>query len=203
VHPSSETEEAAMAETPPDTVVEPVAAETADQPAATGAEPAPPVSPPARTWPPPAADLARIAAIGAVTITAAALIARRQVGPLPLERGESLAMSVRPRKVLRSYLTSAGLWEFNRRATRFTVTDRRLLVEEGVMKRVVTAVPLAVLQHVVVRTGPWQGWVDVTFPTSSGRGRERIGPLRAPVAREFAASLARRGDVTVDELPEG
>ena len=158
---------------------------------------------PRGTWPPPAADLAKIAAIGAVTITAAALIARRQVGPLPLERGESLAMSVRPRKVLRSYLVSAGLWEFNRRATRFTVTDRRLLVEEGVMKRVVTAVPLAVLQHVVVRTGPWQGWVDVTFPTSSGRGMERIGPFRAPVAREFAASLARRGDVSVDELPEG
>ena len=191
-----------MAESQPDPAVEPVAAETIDPTAAPGGEPTPPASPPARTWPPPA-DLARIAAIGAVTITAAALIARRQVGALPLERGESLAMSVRPRKVLRSYLMSAGLWEFNRRATRFTVTDRRLLVEEGVVRRAVTAVPLGVLQHVVVRTGPWQGWVDVTFPTSSGRGRERIGPFRAPVAREFAAMLARRGDVTVHELPEG
>ena len=151
----------------------------------------------------PGAALARVAAVGLLAVAAAALLARKGRAAPPLERGESLALSVRPRKVVGSYLRSGGLWELDRRATRFTVTDRRLLVEEGVIRRAVTAVPLSVLQHVVVRTGPWQGWVDVTFPSSSGRGVERIGPLRAPVAREFAATIGRRGGITVDELTEG
>lgn len=168
------------------------------------AEEAPPsVAPPVEGARVSGAAAATVAAVGLMAFAAAALLARRGHAAVALERGESLAMSVRPRKVLRSYLISAGLWELDRRATRFTVTDRRLLVEEGVVRRAVTAVPLNVLQHVVVRTGPWQGWVDVSFPTSAGRGVERIGPLRSPVAREFAATIGRRGGVAVDEVPEG
>ncbi len=159
--------------------------------------------PPAWAWPPTGADLARIAAVGAMTVAAAALLTRRRGGAPPLQRGESLALSVRPRKAVTGYLRSAGLWELNRRATRFTVTDRRLLVEEGLVRRVVTAVPLGVLQQVVVRTGPWEGWVDVSLPSSSGRRVERIGPLRSPVAREFAATLGRHGRLDVDEVTEG
>lgn len=154
-------------------------------------------------WPPTGPDLVKVAAAAGVLLVAAAtVIARRAATALPLERGESLALSVRPRKVVRSYLLSAGLWELDRRATRFTVTDRRLLVEEGLVQKAVTAVPLSVLQQVVVRTGPWQGWVDVSFPSASGRGIERLGPFRAPVAREFAHTLARRGGLTVDEVTE-
>ena len=138
----------------------------------------------AMAWPPTATEMARLAtATGVLLVAAAAVLARRASAPVALERGESLALSVRPRKVFRSYVRSAGLWELNRRATRFTVTDRRLLVEEGLLQRAVTAVPLSVLQHVVVRTGPWQGWVDVSFPRSSSRGVERLGPFRSPVAR--------------------
>jgi hypothetical protein len=154
-------------------------------------------------WPQNRPALAGAVAAGLMAVAAAALLVRRSGGRAepPLERGESLALSVRPRKVIGSYLRSAGLWELDRRATRFTVTDRRLLVEEGIMRRAVTAVPLSVLQDVVVRTGPWQGWVDVSFPTASGRGGvEHMGPFRSPVAREFAAMIGRRGGVVVDEV---
>jgi Bacterial PH domain len=153
-------------------------------------------------WPTNGPALAGAVAAGLMAVAAAALLVRRSGGRAepPLERGESLALSVRPRKAVRSYLRSAGLWELDRRATRFTVTDRRLLVEEGIVRRAVTAVPLSVLQQVVVRTGPWQGWVDVSFPTASGRGVERMGPFRSPVAREFAATIGRRGGVVVDEV---
>jgi len=155
------------------------------------------------TWPPTGADLAKIgAAAGLVLMATATLLARRISSDVPLERGESLKLSVRPRKVVGSYLRSAGLWELDRRATRFSVTDRRLLVEEGLVQRSVTAVPLGILQHVVLRTGPWQGWVDVSFPSSSGGRAERIGPFRSPVARQFAAAVARGGGLTVDEVVE-
>ena len=181
-------EETGIAQPPEEPVVADAEATTDD------ARPAP--------WPPSGAALARIGAAAALTLAATAVLARKSASGPPLERGESLALSVRPRKVVKSYLRSAGLWELDRRATRFTVTDRRLLVEEGLFRRAVTAVPLSVLQHVVVRTGPWQGWVDVSFPTSTGRGVERMGPFRSPVAREFAATIGRRGGVAVDAVEE-
>jgi hypothetical protein len=210
----SEIEEAAVAEIHTDgaaqTAEREAVAGTIDETAATVTEPLEAADAqsaaadlPATAWSPTGADMARLAtAAGVLLVAAVAVMVRRAGAAVPLERGESLALSVRPRKVLRSYLRSAGLWELDRRATRFTVTDRRLLVEEGLVQRAVTAVPLNVLQHVVLRTGPWQGWVDVAFPSSSGRGVERLGPFRSPVARQFAATLASGGGIKLAEVAE-
>ena len=122
-------------------------------------------------------------------------------GAAELQAGESLAVSVRPRKVVTRYLLSLGMWELDRRATRFSVTDRRLLVEEGLFHRVVMAVPLSAIQNVLVRTGPWEGWVNVSLPSSQG-GATRIGPLRSGSARRFAAAINRHGGAPVDEIEE-
>ncbi len=136
-----------------------------------------------------------------VGLAASALLARRRAAPPELQAGESLAVSVRPRKVVMRYLLSLGMWELDRRATRFSVTDRRLLVEQGLLHRVVMAVPLSAIQNVLVRTGPWEGWVNVSLPSSQG-GATRIGPLRSGSARRFAAAINRHGGAPVDEIEE-
>jgi membrane protein YdbS with pleckstrin-like domain len=127
--------------------------------------------------------------VGAFLVAAAAAGGR---GRVELQAGESVALRVRPRRAFWRYVATLGLWELDRRATRFTVTDRRLLVEDGVLHHVVSAVPLDAVDRVSLRTGPWQGYVQVVGSTRHGSVQSDIGPLRTPVARRFAAALARR-----------
>lgn len=125
---------------------------------------------------------------------AAAMLAMRKRSPnLVLDRGEKVSLSVVPRRAVWRYVRSLGLYEAQRRATRFTVTDKRLVIEDGVVKRAVSGIPLSAIQHVTLRTGPWEGSVDVAIPGPRGPIQSSIGPLRSPVARKLAAALAARG----------
>jgi len=123
------------------------------------------------------------------------------LGPgFELDPGERVTLTVRPRKTAWRYLGSLGLWELQRRATRFTVTNNRLLVEEGVVKKVVSGVPLAAIQHVLVRTGPWEGTVDVG---ARGQSPSKIGPLGPNTARRLAAAISAHAQgAHVEEIEE-
>ena len=135
------------------------------------------------------------AAVALAAFVGAAIVAMlRSRGPgFQLEPGERVALSVRPRKTAWRYLGSLGLWEAQRRATRFTVTNNRLVIEEGLVKRAVSGVPLAAIQHVLVRTGPWEGTVDVLAPGARGQSSSRIGPLGPVAARQLAAAITSKG----------
>jgi membrane protein YdbS with pleckstrin-like domain len=98
------------------------------------------------------------------------------------------------------YLRSLGLWELERRATSYTVTNRRFVVEEGLIHRVIRGVPLGSLQRVTIRTGPWEGYLDVSASGMRGPVAGEIGPLRSTVARRLAAALAEEsGSDLVEE----
>ncbi len=96
---------------------------------------------------------------------------------------------------------SLGLWEVQRRATRFTVTNNRLVIEEGLVKRVVSGVPLTAIQHVLLRTGPWDGTVEILAPGVRGQSSSRIGPLGPVAARRLAAAITSKG-ADLDEVTE-
>ena len=130
----------------------------------------------------------RLAAVaGAVwlVVGAAALVAvsRRSV---ELDEGEALLLRFRPRRAVGRYLSSLGLWELARRSTQFAVTDRRVVMGDGVVYQRTRSIPLSSIQHVAVLAGPWAGFVEL-----GGRSgpRERIGPLRSPRARQFANTV--------------
>jgi hypothetical protein len=144
------------------------------------------------------------AAVALAAFVGAAVVAMlRSRGPgFELEPGERVALSVRPRKTAWRYLGSLGLWEAQRRATRFTVTNNRLVIEEGLVKRVVSGVPLTAIQHVLVRTGPWEGTVDVLAPGARGQSSSRIGPLGPTAARHLAAAITSKG-AHLEEVREG
>ena len=135
----------------------------------------------------------------AAVVGAAVVAALRSRGPaFELDPGERVTFTVRPRKTAWRYLGSLGLWELQRRATRFTVTNNRLLVEEGLVKKAVSGVPLAAIQHVLVRTGPWEGTVDVG---ARGQSPSKIGPLGPNTARRLAAAISAQG-AHVEEIEE-
>jgi membrane protein YdbS with pleckstrin-like domain len=137
-----------------------------------------------------------MAGAGAVAFGAAALLLAATVKASrrkpTLAPGESVLLSTRPRKVLWRYAATFGLWEGVRRTTRFTLTDRRLIIQEGVFNRGSRSVPLGRIQDVQLSTGPWQGAVEIAAAGGSKRARrEEIGPLRSNRARAFADELAR------------
>jgi membrane protein YdbS with pleckstrin-like domain len=168
------------------TVVEP-SVETREEQGARAQEAAFPPEEPASG---PAIDPTRVAA-GTALLAAVGLgiaLGRRASQP-DLRPGEEVELSVRPRKVVWRYLVSLGLWELERRATRFSVTDQRLLIQEGLVRRVVCAVPLGSVRRVVTRTGPWEGYVMVQTGAGKDALDRPIGPLRTPVARRFAAAI--------------
>ena len=110
-------------------------------------------------------------------------------------------MRAQPRKGFWRYVLTAGLWELDRRATQFTLTNQRLVIEKGLLHRVVSAVPLGDVQRVIVRTGPFEGTVAVSTFGPGGLQRNEIGPLAVSSARSFVRALARAGaDVEVEEV---
>lgn len=130
-------------------------------------------------------------AFGVVAVLLAATIGASRRQP-QLAPGESVLVQTRPRKVVWRYAATFGLWEGVRRATRFTLTDRRLIIQEGVLNRATRSVPLGRIQDVQVATGPWTGAVEIAAASGGKRARrEEIGPLRSNRARAFADELAR------------
>ena len=138
------------------------------------------------------------AAVAGLVVAAPFLRTARQ-SHVSLRPGENVVMKLRPRRGVIRYLTSLGLWEMRRRATRVVVTDQRLLLEDGYVNRVVGSIPFSTIRGVVLRTGPWEAWVNVQTSTPrGGRSPEiKIGPLSKRAAVELASvvsPLAHSGD---------
>jgi hypothetical protein len=145
------------------------------------------------------------AAGAAVAVAAAGLLLAsigRSGGKLALAPGERVLISTRPRKVGWRYLATLGLWEMARRSTRFTVTDQRIVIEEGILSRTTRSVPLSRIGNVNVTTRLWQGFVDLSGTGRGGGTRESLGPFRNPVARNLAmlVSHSMGGHAPNDDL---
>ncbi len=131
------------------------------------------------------------AAVFGLVVAAPFLRTARQ-SHVSLRPGEEIAMKLRPRRGVIRYLTSVGLWEMRRRATRVIVTDQRLLLEDGYVNRVVGSVPFSAIRGVVLRTGPWEAFVNIQTATPRG-GKSpdiEIGPLTKKAAVELAAAVS-------------
>jgi hypothetical protein len=123
-----------------------------------------------------------LAFAGAVT----ARIARRDVA---LAHDEHVLFRARPRRDLFRYLLSLGLWEVPRRSTQFLVTERRVIVDRGLLVRHTRSIPLRQISAVDVVQTPWEHDVEINGGTG-GLGSLRLGPLSARSARHLTAAVA-------------
>lgn len=130
--------------------------------------------------------------IGLLGAVAAALAAGRdsQSEP-PLARNESVLFRARPRKAPGRYLSTLGLWELHRRRTLFAVTNRRVIVEHGGIRRHSQSIPLSGIADIDVVSGPLEGVVRVAEVGSARPYSAEIGPLPASAARRLAATITR------------
>jgi hypothetical protein len=106
----------------------------------------------------------------------------------PLARGETLLYRAQPRRSPLNYLVSLGTWELSRRSTQFAVTQRRVIVERGVLRHHVRSIPLSSIGAVDLVDGLWTGVVRLSNRGGAAELAE-LGPLDARSARELASTL--------------
>lgn len=133
---------------------------------------------------------------GALSWQAGAVSLRPEI---PLQDGEGVVVD-RGRPLSASWaplIFSLGLYEFARRCKRFVVTDRRVIILDGLPgSREVTALPLGWVQDVTVLQQFWLG--QVLLSTAGGKpGTVTVGWLTISQAREFAQAVSERprGDI--------
>jgi hypothetical protein len=163
--------------------------EDAAPPEQPATEPAP--EPPAETSGRLLAPTASAAVVlGAIGVLAALSSKRAQP---PLARGETVLFETRPRRGFWRYLTSFGLYELNRRTTYFAVTNKRVLIDRGLLQRRTRSIPVKGIADVNVVCGPLEGLVEIAEAGGTAGSSQEIGPLKARAARAFAAALERAG----------
>lgn len=106
----------------------------------------------------------------------------------PLAPGEKLLYSAQPRRSPLNYVVSLGTWELARRSTQFAVTQRRVIVERGILRHRVQSIPLSSIGVVDLIDGLWTGVVRVSNRGGSTSLAE-LGPLDARSARRLASTL--------------
>jgi hypothetical protein len=116
------------------------------------------------------------------------------VGRVHLHDGESIVLVARPARSVTShrYLYTLGLYGIWRKRNTFVVTDRRVLIGEGVFVHSERSIPFdRVDDAVYIRRGV-AGYTDVVFSRRGDRMVERIGPLTPFAARRFTDAILAR-----------
>jgi membrane protein YdbS with pleckstrin-like domain len=124
-----------------------------------------------------------------VGILGAVTTATRSLPAPELVRGEVALFRGHPRRAVRRYVMTFGLWGLTRKTTCYTVTKQRVIVERGLIRRHARSIPLASVASVDLVAGPWEGAVRLSA-LGSGAIVETIGPLRVETARRLAATIA-------------
>jgi len=114
--------------------------------------------------------------------------ATRSLPEPELVRGEVALFRGRPRRAVRRYFTTFGLWGLTRRTTCYTVTKQRVIVERGLIRHHARSIPLASVAGVDLVAGPWEGAVRLSA-LGSGAIVETLGPLSVETARRLAATI--------------
>lgn len=86
------------------------------------------------------------------------------------------------------WLVTLGIYEFFRRHTVFLVTNRRVVVRQGVVHRTERSVPVSRIQDISTRTGLFIGAVELSSAGGT-LGVESFGPLWKPSVARMSGAI--------------
>ena len=126
----------------------------------------------------------------------------RDKGPTPVSRKmqqrifdqEEVVMVARPGRLatLPKFVLTLGLYSFWRRRDTSVLTDQRILLGTGIVRRRERSIPLAVIADVTFARSGINSYADVTFQDGRSSTLRRIGPMTPRTARRFARETLRR-----------
>ena len=124
--------------------------------------------------------------------------AKPQLRGAPLLAADEQIIAVeRPSRMLPRYLATLGLYEMWRKRQLSAVTDRRLLLGRGVIRRDEKAIPLRRVQDVSFTRRGIASYASAVVRGHRGSETVTIGPLSAQRAR---GSTARLSDIFLETL---
>jgi membrane protein YdbS with pleckstrin-like domain len=111
-----------------------------------------------------------------------------------LQDGEEILLAIKPNPLNGLMVFTLGLYFPWWRATWFVVTDRRLIIKQGILNKTEANLPLHFVQDASVRTS-WQGVGRVDVSTAGGSdGISRIIGLKPQDARELADTIMEQAN---------
>jgi Bacterial PH domain len=119
---------------------------------------------------------------------------KKAVRRLQLHEGESIVLVERPARSVSAhkYLATLGLYGIWRKRNTFVLTDRRVLVGEGVFVRTERSIPLDRIDDAVYLRRGLTAYAEVIYSRRGDRMSERIGPLTPVAARRFTDAVRAR-----------
>jgi Bacterial PH domain len=106
---------------------------------------------------------------------------------------EQLVMVARPGRLATfpRYVLTLGLYGIWRKRDTSAITDQRVLLGRGVVRRDERSIPLANIDDVVVARRGLYSYVDLTIVQRGRPDGQRVGPLTPRAARRFAREVLR------------
>jgi len=117
-----------------------------------------------------------------------------RVQGLPLQLGESVSLVTRPSlaSTWPRYLITLGLYSIWRRRQTTILTNRRVLVNRGLVSRTERSIPFQRIHDARFFRRGCVGYADLIL---RGSGRiERLGPMRPSQARRVASEVLSPGE---------
>jgi hypothetical protein len=119
---------------------------------------------------------------------------KKTVRGIDTERGETVLLVARPSiaAVWYRYVVTLGVYGLWRRQDLSVLTDRRVLVGKGILRRTEHSVPLANINDAVYQRKLFFAYCEIS---STVRGRnhvQRVGPLSVRQARLFTQEILWR-----------
>ncbi len=119
---------------------------------------------------------------------------KRTVRGIDVDRGETVLLVARPSiaAVWYRYVLTLGIYGFWRRQDVSVLTDRRVLVGKGILRRSERSIPLQSINDAVYLRRLFFAFCEIS---STVRGRNhvlQVGPLSARQARRFTQEILGR-----------
>lgn len=90
---------------------------------------------------------------------------------------------------LSRYIVTFGFWGMWRKRHRFILTNQRLILTKGIVKRSEEVVPLSRIQDATLSRSPFSGGLIKLSSAGGALGFEKIGPLTQGDAKVFSHHL--------------
>ena len=107
---------------------------------------------------------------------------------------ENVVMVTRPGRLATfpRYLMTLGLYGFWRKRDTSAVTDQRVLLSHGIVRRDERSIPLSHVDDVSVARRGLYSYVNLDIHQRGSTVVERVGPMPPRAARRFAREILRR-----------
>jgi hypothetical protein len=93
---------------------------------------------------------------------------------------------------LHKYVATLGFYGFWRKANTFVLTDRRVLIGEGIVARSERSIPLHQIEDAVYTRRGFAAYCEIVFSRRGSRRMERLGPFTPLGAHRFHNAVLAR-----------